>query len=197
MDEHDKDLALVAELERLDETKTGAIPIASLSAPLQEAFERTHPLAACPVIDGEMCIQPADWLMFMARQKQAAMRRMRKRSLRLAWNGPTASDLARAPVLSHWLVILEPRMIGLALMGSAPDHPTCVGELIATSRLCGICKDGTWARTASRWYRLEHPFTLDAFMERNAGKVLREAVNPVCMRDALLMTACEQAEETS
>ena len=196
MDEHDKDLALIAELKRLDETKTGAIPIASLSAPLQEAFEYAHPLAACPVINGEMCIQPADWLMFMARQEQAAMRRMRKRSLRLAWDGPTASDLASAPMLSNWFVIMD-FSIGLALIGSALDHPVYAGKTIKTSRLCGICKDGTWARTVSRWCRLEHPVMLDALFDCNAARVVKEALKPVCLREALFIIACEQAEERS
>ncbi len=196
MDSHDKDLALVAELKRLDAAPRGTIPIASLSASLQRAFEQGHPLAACPVIDGQMCIQPADWLMFKVRQTQDVMHRMRKRSLRLAWDGPSANDLARAPVLSHWLAVMEPRMIGLALMGSAPNHPICVDDLIVTSRLCGICQEGTWARTISRWYRLEHPATLDAFMERNVGRVRREDVHPVRMRDVILMTTFEQAEET-
>ena len=86
-------------------------------------------------------------------------------------------------------------MIGLTLMGSAPNHPICVGDLIVTSRLCGICKDGTWARTISRWYRLEHPATLDAFMDRNVGRVRREDIHPVRMQDVILMTTFEQAEE--
>lgn len=72
MDPNDGDLALIAELKRLDDSKTGAIPIASLSGVLQEAFERAHPLAACPVIDGQVCMQPADWVRFAARQEQAA-----------------------------------------------------------------------------------------------------------------------------
>ncbi|WP_324755188.1 DUF6634 family protein [Roseovarius sp. Pro17] len=195
MDAHDKDLALVAEFKRLDETQRGAIPIASLSPVLQIAFERAHPLAACPVIDGQVCIQPADWIMFKARQAQELMHRMRKRSLRLAWDGPSAGDLDRAPVLSHWLAAMEPRMIGLALMGSASNHPKYVGDLIVTSRLCGICKDGTWARTISRWYRLEDAATLDTFMDGNAGGVRREDIHPVRMRDVVLMTTFEQAEE--
>ena len=70
--------------ERLDEAQRGAIPIASLSASLQAAFEQAHPLTACPVIDGQTCIQRADWIMFKARQMQDVLHRMRKRSLRLA-----------------------------------------------------------------------------------------------------------------
>jgi hypothetical protein len=194
---HSEDLSMLAALEKIQRAQRGVIPIALLPEPLQEAFENLHPFSAYPVIDGQICINAGDWVMFSAKFKNETLLRMRKRSLRMAWDGPTADDLEQAPVLSHWLTVIEPHFYYPALMGHAPDHPICVGDLIVTSRLCGLCTDGTWARTISRWYRLEQPATVDAFMERNASKVKREAIHPLRTRDALLIAAWEQVEEVS
>ena len=194
MDPNDADLALIAELKRLNGGKDGPIPIASLSAGLQEAFERTHPLAACPMINGQVCMQPADWARFAAREKQDAMQRMRLRSLELAMVGPTPGDLAQAPILSHWIAIENPQSHGALLMGSAPDHPICVGNLIMTSYLCGIAEDGSWARTISRWYRLQEPATLDAFLKRNSKKVSGVVPEPLKLWQMLAIAAKGQEE---
>ncbi len=181
--------------ERIDATEHGSIRIASLPTALQDAFERLHPLLGRPEPGSDGCMNPADWLKYSALHYHRATQHMRKRSLRMAWAGPSADDLADAPVLSRWMTVIEPQFMYPALMGHAPDHPNCVGELIVTSRLCGLCKDSTWARTVSRWYRLEEPATLEAFMERNAARVERRVVHPLRTRDALLMTTWEQVAE--
>ncbi len=194
MDPNDVDLAWIAELKRLDETKDGPIPIAALPVDLHEAFEEAFPGAACPVIDGQVCIQPVDWMRFCFLQKQEAMQRMRMRSLQVAVSGPTPGDLAGAPVLSHWIAVEDLESDGATLMGSAPEHPICVGKLIMTSRLCGIAEDGSWARTISRWYRLEHPATLEAFLERHGKKGSGAPLAPLKLWQALASAAREQED---
>lgn len=60
MDSNEGDLARISNSKRLNETKYGPIPVAALSDDLREAFEDAHICAACPVIDGQIWIQPAD-----------------------------------------------------------------------------------------------------------------------------------------
>ena len=145
-------------------------------------------------IDGQVSMQPADWVGFAARQKQAAMQRMRLRSLELAVVEPTPGALALAPILSHWIAIENPQSHGAVLMGSAPDHPICIGNLIMTSCLCGIAEDGSWARTVSRWYRLRAPATLEGFLERNGKKESRMFLQPLKLWQMLAITAKEREE---
>lgn len=197
MDPNDDDLALMAELRRLDKTKGGPIPIAALSAELQEAFEDAHMGAACPVIDRQLCIQPTDWTRFRHRQEQEAMQRMRERSLEAAVIGPSPDALAQAPLLSRWIAIETREANGAMLIGSAPDHPVCEGTLIATSRLCGIAEDGSWARTTSRWYRLEHPATLEEILQRHAKESHGVPVVPLKLWQALAIAAREQEDVIS
>lgn len=90
---------------------------------------------------------------------------MSGRSLELGIIGPTPDDLERAPVLSSWIAIHDPQHSGAILVGVHTGHPTIEGALINTSRLCGIDAYKTWARTASRWYRLNDPATSEDFVE--------------------------------
>jgi hypothetical protein len=67
---------------------------------------------------------------------------------------PTPADLAEAPVLRDWSTLLRSCM---ALAGSVEGHPTIADHRPAiTSELFAIDSDRLWARTMSRFYRLEN-----------------------------------------
>lgn len=82
------------------------------------------------------------------------MKRMARRSLELSKVGPSSAELDLAPTLSPWSAILDPEYGGAILVGAQDGHPTLRGKFINTSRLCGLDKEGAWARTSTRWYRL-------------------------------------------
>ena len=69
-----------------------------------------------------------------------------------AGEGPTAADLAAAPIIRRWL--FGP-VVETCLIGEISGHPT-IGELRPgrTTSLFAIDEDAGWARTWSRWYRL-------------------------------------------
>lgn len=72
-----------------------------------------------------------------------------------ARTNPTPETLADAPVLRNWLAA-----IGFAgvpcLAGTVTGHPTLDdGKCIFTSALVALDPDGAWARSRSRWYRLD------------------------------------------
>jgi hypothetical protein len=56
------------------------------------------------------------------------------------------------------------------LVGVPTGHPTLMAELIHTSRLCGIDAEMAWARTASRWYRLNDPATSENVVQQLGKK---------------------------
>lgn len=60
------------------------------------------------------------------------------------------------PVLERWVLANRPAP---CLAGLSFGHPLLPGEArpVATSHLCLISDDYSWARTLSRWYRLGRP----------------------------------------
>ena len=75
------------------------------------------------------------------------------RAITAVENGPSAADLAQAPLLSDW----KPAISSLGhvmLWGEVTDHPILGNASITTSQLIAINSEAGWARTASRWYRL-------------------------------------------
>ncbi|MTE02091.1 ATP-dependent Lon protease [Paracoccus sp. YIM 132242] len=70
--------------------------------------------------------------------------------------GPTAEDLAAAPLLDPWHPILTLDVAPL-LMGHVSGHPILGTTRITTSRLITLDPGDRWARTCSRWYRLGRP----------------------------------------
>jgi hypothetical protein len=63
---------------------------------------------------------------------------------------------ADPPTLERWMFANRPAP---CLAGLSFGHPLLPGEArpIATSDLCLIAEDRSWARTLSRWYRLGRP----------------------------------------
>jgi len=72
--------------------------------------------------------------------------------------GPSAKDLAGAPVLTEWMVCPHAGVF-FSLQGLSTGHPelTQDGAFITTSIVLGIDPQRRWARTLSRWYRLATP----------------------------------------
>ena len=68
---------------------------------------------------------------------------------------PTAADLAKAPLLVDWRIVLT--LSGLALAGFAAGHPLLGARKIVTSPLWVLDPELSWARTLSRFYRLGVP----------------------------------------
>jgi hypothetical protein len=67
---------------------------------------------------------------------------------------PTAEELASAPVLHAWQLRTWPRP---CLSGVGRNHPRLRPGRITTTDLWVIDADAGWARTLSRYYRLEVP----------------------------------------
>jgi hypothetical protein len=69
-----------------------------------------------------------------------------------AGTGPTADELAGAPVLDNWALTVR---LTSCLAGEVRGHPL-LGDrrLISTSEIFAIDPRGFWARTYSRFYAL-------------------------------------------
>lgn len=100
------------------------------------------------------CLDRSDWLRCREQLLSELMKRMTRRSLELSLQGPKPEDLAHAPHLALWYPIRHPESGGAILVGVQTGYSSLDGHLINTSRLCGICTEGEWARTATRWYKL-------------------------------------------
>jgi len=71
-------------------------------------------------------------------------------------SGPTAEELAQAPLLENWTVALA--LSGPVLTGDVVNHPQLGSRKIATSPVWLLDPDSlAWARTLSRFYRLGAP----------------------------------------
>ena len=68
---------------------------------------------------------------------------------------PTAVELAKAPLLVDWRIMLS--VSGLVLTGFAAGHPQLGARAIVTSPLWVLDSKLCWARTLSRFYRLGVP----------------------------------------
>jgi hypothetical protein len=143
-----------------DELGRPCIRIADIPARLRMGFEAYLVGVNGPVIDGQPCASHGNWNGFLHRERARQYERMRTASLELGERGPSAADLAAAPTLSDWVPLRDPDFPGALLLGRPTNHPFCTGPISNTSRLCGLDPHGRWARTASRWYRLDHVTTL-------------------------------------
>jgi hypothetical protein len=68
---------------------------------------------------------------------------------------PTAAELAKAPLLVDWRLVLC--LSGLSLTGFAAGHPLLGARKIITSPVWVLDPELCWARTLSRFYRLGVP----------------------------------------
>lgn len=76
-------------------------------------------------------------------------------SITAAEAGPSALELDSAPELDLWRPQIT--VIGqLVLEGDVRGHPTLGDKAIITSPVIALDPDAHWAKTVSRWYRLQH-----------------------------------------
>ena len=175
MDPNTDDHKLLEAVKRADPTFVGAseyfVLKASIPQEVREAIEALILHVKYIKIDQQWCMIRNDWLSYKDQLIAILMTRMTYRSLQLGRAGPAADDLESAPMLSPWIAIRDPQCGGAILVGLQTGHPFLKGRLINTSRLCGIDINKTWARTASRWYRLDEQATEDDLGEQLGGKV--------------------------
>jgi hypothetical protein len=72
-----------------------------------------------------------------------------------AGRAPTKAELAKAPLIVDWRLVLSP--VGLRLMGFVAGHPRLGNTHAMTSQVWAAGADGAWIRTLSRFYRLGLP----------------------------------------
>jgi Family of unknown function (DUF6634) len=65
---------------------------------------------------------------------------------------PTSAELASAPLIEDWRVVLTP--MGLRMDGFVSNHPLLGTRHTLISQLWAADADGRWVRTLSRFYRL-------------------------------------------
>lgn len=167
------DFLLTLKLPRIEAAGASpAIRFADVPEILRAAFETFMISTACPVIDGELCAWAQDWDRFLWREKAKCHAGMEAGSRALGARGPRPGDLDGAPLMSDWLIIWHPFWKTLVLVGSPSGHPTCKGRLMHSSPLCGIDIGGRWARTVSRWYRLEGMSNVEEFSAKYGVSLL-------------------------
>ena len=80
-------------------------------------------------------------------------------AIRAAEHGPSCDELAVAPILDCWRVMIAPHPYPIpVLWGEVSGHPKLGTDLITTSRLVALDRHAGRARSVSRWYRLGRPF---------------------------------------
>jgi hypothetical protein len=67
---------------------------------------------------------------------------------------PAPAELASAPVLRRYRLATRPSEI---MIGHCTGHPTLLDGPITTSQIFLLDPEKRWARTLSRFYRLEDP----------------------------------------
>lgn len=76
-----------------------------------------------------------------------------KSILALVARGPTAEDIASAPRIDRWEVMVSPSGAPV-LWGHVTGHPRLSDCELRTSRVIGMDRPAGWARTYGRWYAL-------------------------------------------
>lgn len=65
---------------------------------------------------------------------------------------PTDAELARAPLIQDWQLVLTP--LGLRMAGLVSDHPRLGTRKALISQIWAADAENRWVRTLSRFYRL-------------------------------------------
>jgi hypothetical protein len=144
----------------------------SIPDELLNEFEALTPPVRYLEIGPTWCLSSGHWVSCKDRLIKKLVTRMRERSLLLGLEGPSADELKEAPTLSSWIAISDVQCGGVILVGMQTGHPTLSGLLINTSRLCGMAFDLTWARTTSRWYKLDERVTPEKLVDRLGAKLV-------------------------
>jgi hypothetical protein len=177
-----------------DGERRSVIRLADVPADLLEAFRVFRQDADDLYVQGQHCVPSADWDKFLNLERMRCYRLMRTQSLALGADGPGEADLAIAPTLTDWVAVRDRQFGGAFLFGSPTGHPFCRGPLSHTSRLCGIDPQGRWARTSSRWYRLERMARLDDLKAAYAGALRRWAGCELTIDDVMAIIEEDRSE---
>jgi len=166
-----------------------------LDRDLRETFLTVAPKFEPTRIGGGLYVTAFEWVLTYEDIWRLITTRMRLRSLKLAVAGPTATELASAPLLSSWVPVRSEGGNGAHLVGEVDAHPASIGPMIHTSRLCGIDPDAGWARTVSRWHRLGDR-SMPAEFYRRWGKKA-EGISAIAIEtwEARAICAAEQIDE--
>ncbi len=136
-----------------------------------EALEAMPSPVKYVLVDEVWSVLASEWMASKRQLMSTLGMRLTNRSLQLGVEGPADHDLEAAPLLNPWTAIRDPQCGGAILLGIQSGHPTLKCRLINSSRLCGIAADQSWARTASRWYRLKEEVTTEDLVERLGHQV--------------------------
>jgi hypothetical protein len=164
-----------------------AIRLSDVPQGLRPALDEFQFLAARPIVEGEICVFLHDWERFLRRHIMTLHAAMHGPSLKLGLEGPSPADLARAPVLSGWLIISsgdEARLIG-----TPAGHPTCTGKTMHSSPLCGLDSELRWARTISRWFALSNQVTAAQFVALHGPGAAIVSKGAISVEEALEIIA--------
>ena len=80
--------------------------------------------------------------------------------------GPNAQDLDSAPFMDHWRMEIWGKEI--RLYGRCKDHPEIDDPNVTTSPLLALDLSAGWARSYTRWYRIDPNFHTDRESEWDA-----------------------------
>ncbi|MEL7281502.1 MAG: DUF6634 family protein [Pseudomonadota bacterium] len=162
-----------------------------LIALIREVAPNLEPI----LIEGARYVLPLEWVLAAEDVWRPVTNRMRLRSLELAVIGPNENDLPQAPVLSSWVPIRSEYGISAHLVGEVDAHPASIGPMIRTSPLCGLDPDFRWARTVSRWYRLENRSTPEEVYRKWGRKAEGISAMAIEVWEAQAICAAEQISQ--
>lgn len=92
-------------------------------------------------------------------------------AIRDAERGPTAEELAAAPILDIWRPLVDQRGMPV-LWGEVSGHPKLGADLITTSRVVALDRKRGWARSVNRWFQLGKPFSaFEVDLARDQGQL--------------------------
>lgn len=114
-------------------------------------------------------------------------------AIRAAEAGPTPEELALAPLMETWRVLLSPEGAPV-LWGKVIDHPRLGTAMITTSRLVTLSLEQGHARSLSRWFRLGMPYPTAT---RRPGALRNQATRSLEDFEASAFTALHDADELS
>lgn len=200
MDPNSADLKFLETIRRcapfvITDTDGAAYAVAeSIPPEIHVALEQITPEVTYVDVGKKLSLPIENWVSCREKLIVELMTRMTRRSLELGKVGPSPAELNQAPTLSQWSAILDTEYGGAILVGAQDGHPTLRGKFINTSRLCGLDKEGAWARTSTRWYRLG-----DRANQQELGAMFHGRVG---LGDALRLTpsevqACIKADQVS
>ena len=201
MDPNDPDIAYILKLREVapwDQHSTldkGDVDAVALTDELKDLIGSLAPHVRFVERDGRWTIPASEWAAAYDATTSKLAERMRMRSLEMAANGPAAKMLQGAPCLKHWLPVKDGGDRAAALVGLVHDHPILSTCWLRTTRLCGIDPGGKWARTNSRWYRLDEPSTLEHIAKQLGDRGRAVSGVALSLEEALARTRHAQATE--